>query len=79
MKKKVGISISKYLKLAAKNRCANQMVRAILSAPTVVIKQPGLHAVLSVPHIYTYEYIYTYIYIYIYIYIYTYIYIYIYI
>jgi hypothetical protein len=35
MKKKVGISISKYLKSAAKNRHANQTARAILSAPTV--------------------------------------------
>jgi hypothetical protein len=35
MKKNVGISISKCLKSAAKNRHANQTVRAILSAPTV--------------------------------------------
>ncbi len=35
MKKKVGISISKCLKSAAKNRRANQTARAILSAPTV--------------------------------------------
>ncbi len=35
MKKNVGISISKCLKSAAKNRCANQTARAILSAPTV--------------------------------------------
>ncbi len=35
MKKNVGISISKCLKLAAKNRCANQTARAILTAPTV--------------------------------------------
>jgi hypothetical protein len=36
MKKNVGISISKCLKSAAKNRRANQTARAILSAPTVV-------------------------------------------
>jgi hypothetical protein len=35
MKKNVGISISKCLKSAAKNRRANQKARAILSAPTV--------------------------------------------
>ncbi len=35
MKKKVGISISKYLKKAAKNCRANQTARAILLAPTV--------------------------------------------
>ncbi len=35
MKKNVGISISKCLKSAAKNRRANQTARAILSAPTV--------------------------------------------
>ncbi len=36
MKKNVGISISKCLKSAAKNRRANQTARAILSAPTVL-------------------------------------------
>ncbi len=35
MKKNVGNSISKCLKSAEKNRRANQMARAILSAPTV--------------------------------------------
>jgi hypothetical protein len=35
MKKNVGISISKCLKSAAKNRRANQTARAILTAPTV--------------------------------------------
>jgi hypothetical protein len=35
MKKNVGISISKCLKSAAKNRRANQTARAILLAPTV--------------------------------------------
>ncbi len=35
MKKNVGISICKCLKSVAKNRRANQMARAILSAPTV--------------------------------------------
>jgi hypothetical protein len=37
--KKVGISISKFLKLAAKNRRANQMARSILLAPTVQVSQ----------------------------------------
>ncbi len=36
MKKNGGISISKCLKSAAKNRRANQTARAILSAPTVL-------------------------------------------
>jgi hypothetical protein len=35
MKKKVGMRISKCLKLAAKNRRADQMERANLSAPIV--------------------------------------------
>ncbi len=35
MGKKVGICFSKCLKLAAKNRCANQTACTILSAPTV--------------------------------------------
>ncbi len=35
MKKNVGISISKCLKSAEKNRRANQTARAILTAPTV--------------------------------------------
>jgi hypothetical protein len=35
MKKNVGISLSKCLKSAAKNRRANQTARTILSAPTV--------------------------------------------
>ncbi len=39
MKINVGISISKCLKSAAKNRCANQTARAILSAPTVRLAQ----------------------------------------
>ncbi len=38
MKKNVGISISKCLKSAAKNRRANQTARAILSAPTVFVQ-----------------------------------------
>ncbi len=37
MKKNVGISISKCLKSAAKNRRANQTARAILTAPTVFV------------------------------------------
>jgi hypothetical protein len=39
MKKNVGISISKCLKSAAKNRRTNQTARAILSAPTVIINR----------------------------------------
>ncbi len=35
MKNNFGISISKCLKSAAKNRRANQTARAILTAPTV--------------------------------------------
>jgi hypothetical protein len=42
MKKNVGISISKCLKSAAKNRRANQTARAILSAPTVGRDEDGL-------------------------------------
>jgi hypothetical protein len=42
MKKNVGISISKCLKSAAKNRRTNQTARAILSPPTVLLVQEFL-------------------------------------